>query len=102
VSEWRLIVREVASSDKPVSLTRFHPGSVARAEEHFALIKRISNHARNHGAEVLYVLTDLGREWIEGRIEERERRPGGRYMAATWLRALPQGMRIGAPPDVLL
>ena len=37
-----------------------------------------------------------GVEWAEGRLRQVEVRPGGRRFVATWLAALPRGVRVGA------
>ena len=41
-----------------------------------------------------YRITPLGAEYLDGRVDQVEHRPGGRMWAATWLRALPVGLRI--------
>lgn len=44
----------------------------------------------------LWCLTQLGRDWCEGRITEIETKPGGRRWVSTWLASLPRGIRLQA------
>lgn len=96
MSGWRLVVHDIAAADdgvaNPAALGHDYT-SIHRAET-LGLIGRVTNHVRTHGQPTLYALTAFGIEFLEGRVVQAETRPGGRRWVATWLRSLPQGVRV--------
>jgi hypothetical protein len=93
MSAWKLIAQELHQAGRPL-----------RWEEMAGYSRQDMQRARYMGvAECVggtgryrWQLTQLGRDWCEGRAVPEYRRPGGYFWTATWLRALPQGLRLSA------
>ena len=119
MSGWKIVTRwldeagpgahSVAAFDQytmPESSVR---SAIASAIEHGVMVNTAatSGIARTHGGQ--FVLTDLGRDWLDGRVSisyvqgiyrpgAKGRTPGtGMRAAATWLKALPpqNAIRLG-------
>lgn len=100
MSAWKLIAKELYAAGHPLASTEFMHGSRRDAFEAAkrGIVQRANGTRAERGgnAQTLWELTPLGREWCEGRAMPEYRRPGGYCWIATWLRALPQGLRISA------
>lgn len=101
MSAWKLIVAELHALGRPDPLPHWPVHDKRHARE-VGAIEPDPAARRGRGIFTTWRLTPIGRDYAERRITQRERRPGGRYWAATWLQALPRDVRIGAPPDVIL
>lgn len=96
MSAWRLFVAHAVEAGKPVKARGQHRNDVATALR-LGLIERVS-----HG---FYIATDAGRLFAQGRVTTIPRPSLTGYrgrpetmLAATWLRALPQGLRMDMRP----
>jgi len=78
---------EIADALPLLSITPAQAGNGIRQAIDIGLAVRV----RTTGYKPLrtYRLTPLGEEYVAGRITQHEKRPGGRYWCATWLRSLP-------------
>jgi hypothetical protein len=85
MSAWRALVLDMYRSGLPLRGTTELSSSLTSARNIGVIA---------HGEPGMWVLTPLGVEYCEGRVVQLERRPGGRYFAATWLRSLPQGISL--------
>jgi hypothetical protein len=93
MSEWRLFVRAVAAAEPGEPVPTNGRLSGALQAEALGLVRR-SCLQRKRREQIHWLLTPLGREYVENRVEQTENKPGGRRWVATWLRALPVGTRI--------
>lgn len=98
MSAWRLIARELYQTGRQMASTEFMDGTrrdVFEAAKR-GIVQRANGTRAERGGNVqtLWELTPLGRDWCEGRAVPEYRRPGGYQWVATWLRALPVGLRI--------
>ena len=62
--------------------------------QRLGVIVRDEHHAAHGGAAAVWTLTELGRDWCTGRAARTRVGSGAYYWAATWLRALPVGLRV--------
>ena len=93
MSAWKLIARELYEAGRPLSFEELrsytrHDMQNARA---YGIVECVGGvgHYR-------WRLTQRGRDWREGRQTFDRRMPGGFVWRATWLKALPQGLRVAA------
>ena len=95
MSAWRLLLRALAAEGEPRSPGSMHfPPENFTYAENLGVVKRVTNLSRQVGVETKYVVSDIGHDYLEGRVVQIETRPGGRRWAATWLRALPRGLTL--------
>lgn len=132
MSSWRIVTRALYELGAPATAAQVElqangmagvSGALQEAADKGLMHRPGSGHAPGNGAP-LWALTDLGRQWAEGRVrdvrgalpEERARwnnrggkrghcgqsprgpRGRGIWFAATWLAALPRGVRIEPGP----
>lgn len=97
MSGWRaFVVALVADPDEAKSPRENFSSDAAPAAMRLGLVTRI--------APGRYKPTDLGREFVAGRVTLVERTGTGshgrqgRFLAATWLRALPSGVTMDKRP----
>ena len=94
MSAWRAVVQQLGDGPASVAAMAAELGLSPSTCCHAccdAVGLGLVEHCENRG---WYRLTTLGAEYLDGRINQVEHRPGGRMWAATWLRALPVGLRI--------
>ena len=96
MSSWRVFMRYLAEADGPMS-TPSDAYAGAMDAERLGLAERVTNIERRRGERTTWQPTQLGRDFLAGRVHQVATRPGGRRWAATWLRSLPQGLRIEQP-----
>lgn len=85
MSAWRLLIREIHLHG-PMHGTVAQSSEIYRAQK-LGLIE--------HDEARRWRLTPLGIQVCEGSVTQIWWRPGGHRWVATWLRALPRGLRIG-------
>ena len=97
MSGWRTLVIDMAAAGDPVDARAIAGHWAVDQARAFGFVRLVRPGA--------YVITDLGREFAAGRLAAVERRGHGQRgrkglrLVATWLRSLPQGLRIEARPQ---
>jgi len=69
-------------------------GPGIQAAQQMGLVTRTNGYGR--GVPAIWQLTPLGIDWCEGRVTVEYQFRAGYRWAATWLRALPKGLRLAA------
>ena len=95
MSAWKLAARELYAASRPLRSGEMMTTDAIglRDARRMGLAERQEH---NSAGEAVWQLTQRGRDWCEGRTQLNYKRPGGYCWAATWLRALPVGLRLAA------
>lgn len=93
MSYWRLFMQELARADKPLPTpVGVDSWQMMAAPVKMGFLSRRPIENQRRGQTVYWTLTDLGREYLAGRVtiqHVRNRPPHGVVPVATWLRSLP-------------
>lgn len=105
MSAWKFLVRNLYALDRPAPIRHFDDptqtiGGARSALQVARLLGLIYPTGRGEGC--VWTITPKGKAWCEGRIAFRQRRDVGTgkgtmrqfRVVATWLSALPQGVRV--------
>lgn len=93
MSNWKLIARELHAAGRPMRWEEM--GGFSRQDMQRARLMGVVQ-CVGYPGHYRWALTQVGRDWCEGRAVQQYSRPGGYQWVATWLRALPQGLRLSA------
>lgn len=98
MSAWKLVARELYEAGRPMASTEFlhvDRDALWRASR-AGVVQQVSGSRKEHGSSepATFVLTPRGREWCEGRATPTKKDEHGFVWVATWLKALPQGLRV--------
>lgn len=88
---WRTIPADLKRAGKPQTLREL---GVSKDDANTA--ERLGLVIRTEGRPMRLVLTEIGADYCAGRVAVRHLWPCKYVVAATWLRALPQGLRLSA------
>ena len=107
MSAWLAVVRDLSALGGEATLTQIAAQRPLMWGANFERIGGALQLAKSKGLTVCngrglkaatsWRLTELGHDFMSGRVVEREARSHdvhGRYWSATWLRSLPEGVRV--------
>jgi len=101
MSTWRNVIKALATGPRKFEHLAAEWGRTSHdAYDGITKAKRLGLIEQCEGrGQGWWRLTPLGMEYAEGRVVLERRRSGCAVFAATWLRSLPQDIRIPQPPQ---
>lgn len=108
MSTWKLVTRRLYEIGGSASYRQIDNGTISSLDIHGALTTArllgviTSNRKKGYGIEATYALTEMGRLWCEGKLREGRGQGTAKSckslgFVATWLRALPETVKLPTP-----